>query len=168
MSEKVFAKISKIRSDYCSAGDVVFRCAIQHLIDVGAKHFSEEVVKDTLEEIDKEHSVAKSEGKHLIMSADFEKAIVNCAAELANIDSGILLAYIQRNIWYDVGLFDPSYNRLKEIAKALLLPLEHCHEYGAIIEMLRDYGINDDELMSVFGFSENDIYGKEDENDFED
>lgn len=168
MSAEVFAKISKIRSDYCSAGDVVFRCAIQHLIDIGAKHFSEEAIKHAHREIDRNHAVAKEDGKHLIMSADFEKAIVSCAAELANIDSGVLLAYIQRNIWYDVGLFDPSYNRLKEIAKALLLPLEHYYEYGDIIETLRNYGISDDELMIVFGYSENDIYGEKYGNDFED
>lgn len=167
MSEEVFAKISKIRSDYCSAGDVVFRCAIQHLIDVGAKHFYEEAVKDTLEEIDKEHSVAKSEGKHLIMSADFEKSIVNCAAELAKVDTGVLLAYIQRNIWYDVGLFDPSYDRLKEITNMFSSHLEAIFEYQDAIDTLKSYGISDDELMVVFGYSENDIYGEEDKNDFE-
>ena len=86
--------IDRLRAD---KGEVLFRMAVSHLIDVGLRHLTLENVASTYREIEKE------DDSHSFMTNDFKKEIVRAAYELAQFDHIHLLVYIQRNVSYDVG-----------------------------------------------------------------
>ena len=159
--EKTKSEIRSIQSKYATAGDVLFRCAIQHLIDVGARHLTEESVLKTKLEIEAAHDLAKSEGKHLIMTSNFEIAIVECAAELAKLDIGDLLIFIQREMYYDAGDWMPSYNRLVKLVQNLSDHIMDINDEEDGIAELRNF-VSDDEMVSVLGFDEAKIFGGDD------
>ena len=86
-------KIDKIRR----YDEMMFRMAISHLMDVGIRHLNEENIKRTCEEIQKE-----DDGKSF-MTNNYKCDLVRMAGELAKIEHIHLLAYIQREVTYDVG-----------------------------------------------------------------
>ena len=78
------------------SNEVMFRMAISHLIDVGIRHLTDENVEYTCQEIMKE------DDSNSFMTNEFSCAIVRAAAKLAKIDHTYLLAYIAKNVKYDV------------------------------------------------------------------
>ena len=154
-------EIQKIRDKYGTAGDVLFRCGLHHLIDVGARNLTEELVSKTKSEIIAEHDLAQAEGKHLIMTSNFEIAIVECAAELAKLDISDLMIYVQREMYYDGGDSMPSYERLVDLVQDFAYHIMDINEEEDGIEELRSY-CSDEEMVSVLGFDEARIYGGDD------
>lgn len=75
-------------------GEVILRCAINHLMDVGARHLTEEAVEATCTKI------RKTDDSMSIMTNDFQCCIVETAGKLAKIEPALLLTYISRNIEY--------------------------------------------------------------------
>ena len=68
--------IDKIRSKYGCKGEIIFRTAIQMVVEHGRNSFKDEIwFEDQMNFIDERHDSAESVGKFLFMTRDFEKAI---------------------------------------------------------------------------------------------
>ena len=85
--------INKLRRDY---GEMIFRMSISHLMDVGMRNLTPELVNEAKDEIMK-----KDDGK-MFVTNEALCDVVECAGELAKINAIDLLAYIGRNVEYDV------------------------------------------------------------------
>lgn len=85
--------INNIRRDY---GEMIFRMSISHLMDVGMRNLTPELVNEAKDEIMKQ-----DDGK-MFVTNEILCNVVECAGELAKIDAIYLLVYIGRNVGYDV------------------------------------------------------------------
>lgn len=85
--------ISNIRRDY---GEMIFRMAISHLMDVGMRNLTPELVNEAKDEI------MKKDDSKMFVTNELLCDVVECAGELAKIDAVNLLVYIGRNVAYDV------------------------------------------------------------------
>lgn len=85
--------INSIRREY---GEMIFRMAISHLMDVGMRNLTPELVNEAKNEIMKQ-----DDGK-MFVTNELLCNVVECAGELAKIDATYLLVYIGRNVAYDV------------------------------------------------------------------
>ena len=85
--------INNLRRDY---GEMIFRMAISHLMDVGMRNLTPELVNEAKDEI------MKQDGRKMFITNEVLCDIVECAGELAKINEIDLLVYIGRNVEYDV------------------------------------------------------------------
>ena len=85
--------INNLRRDY---GEMIFRMAISHLMDVGMRNLTPELVNEAKDEI------MKKDDSKMFVTNEALCDVVECAGELAKIDEIYLLVYISRNIEYDV------------------------------------------------------------------
>lgn len=118
---------------------VLFRMAISHLLDVGARHLTEYNVESCCKEIDREDDT------HHFMSNAYKKEIVRTAAELAKIDPAHLLVYIQRNMTYDVGdgvNVPPLIGGVKNVLDDMFCG----YETAFILRTLRSAMLSDEEI----------------------
>lgn len=87
-----YMEIENIRNVH---GDVVFRCSLSHLIDVGARNLKDdEAVSETIKYI---HETTPTNS---IMTADFQTEIVKCASELAKLDIWDVLRYVKTDLGF--------------------------------------------------------------------
>lgn len=132
-------KLDKIRSKYRCKGEIIFRTAIQILIDAGKCTILDPAWYQTeMDDIDARHDKAEADGKFLFMTRDFEKAIYECAKDLC-----------------EVG--EPDYQRAMQIIRNCL-----CYtadNFGAYpcesdvtLEDFRNMGLTDEEI-EYFGWS---------------
>lgn len=158
-------KLDAIRQKYGCKGEVLFRTSIQYIIDHGRELFNEsDWFEFQIEAIDKRHDKAEVENKILFVSRDFEKAIMECAKELAQFGAYDLLMYIQREVWLGNGeIGEPDYQRaiglLKRCIECIDEHHEECHE---VLEELQYIGFEDDEI-EYFGYGY--LFDEEDEED---
>lgn len=133
MEKRTYEESKEIIEKIRHKDEVVFRCAISHLMDVGIRVLTDENVKATCNDI------MERDDSNLIMTNDFQCAIVRTAAELAKIDHIHLLVYIQTKLFYDVGQKEIQYDRLVKL-------LENCMEWidemGSGSEDFKDTLIN--------------------------
>lgn len=136
--------IEAIRNKY---GEVIFRMAISHLMDVGLRHLTKENVEDTCKEI------MASDDSGRFMSNEFECEIVQTAYDLALVSHIDLLVYIQREVAYDVHDETPSYGRAMHLLKKCMEQIEanECYDNTVTLEVFEELGFADDELYA-FGF----------------
>lgn len=85
--------INIIRRDY---GEMIFRMAISHLMDVGMRNLTPELVNEAKDEI------MKQDDRKMFVTNELLCDVVECAGELARINAIDLLVYIGRNVEYDV------------------------------------------------------------------
>ena len=85
--------INNLRRDY---GEMIFRMAISHLMDVGMRNLTPELVNEAKDEI------MKKDDSRMFVTNKLLCDVVECAGELAKIDAIDLLVYIGRNVEYDV------------------------------------------------------------------
>ena len=85
--------INNLRRDY---GEMIFRMAISHLMDVGMRNLTPELVNEAKDEI------MKKDDSKMFVTNEALCNVVECAGELAKIDATYLLVYIGRNVEYDV------------------------------------------------------------------
>ena len=85
--------INKLRRDY---GEITFRMAISHLMDVGMRNLTPELVNEAKDEI------MKQDDSKMFVTNEVLCDVVECAGELAKINAIDLLVYIGRNVEYDV------------------------------------------------------------------
>ena len=85
--------INNIRRNY---GEITFRMAISHLMDVGMRNLTPELVNEAKNEI------TKKDDSRMFVTNKLLCDVVECAGELAKIDATYLLVYIGRNVEYDV------------------------------------------------------------------
>lgn len=159
MSYKEHKKIlDRIRQKYGCKGDIIFRTAIQYIVEHGQHNFrNEKWYNSCIEQVDSKHDRAEKDGKILWIGRDFEKALLECAREVAQIEAYDLLIYIQREVWLGEGeIGQPDYPRALEIIRNCL-----CYTadgYGAYteecIETLRKFKTMDltDEEIMYFGW----------------
>lgn len=93
--------INKLRRDY---GEITFRMAISHLMDVGMRNLTPELVNEAKDEI------MKQDDRKMFVTNELLCDVVECAGELAKIDATYLLVYIGRNVEYDVDGYDFTEN----------------------------------------------------------
>ena len=93
--------INSIRRNY---GEIIFRMAISHLMDVGMKNLTPELVNEAKDEI------MKKDDSRMLVTNELLCDVVECAGELAKIDATYLLVYIGRNVEYDVDGYDCAEN----------------------------------------------------------
>lgn len=93
--------INSIRRNY---GEITFRMAISHLMDVGMKNLTPELVNEAKDE------TTKKDDSRMFVTNKLLCDVVECAGELAKIDATYLLVYIGRNVEYDVDGYDCAEN----------------------------------------------------------
>ena len=93
--------INNIRRNY---GEITFRMAISHLIDVGMKNLTPELANEAKDEI------MKQDDSKMFVTNELLCDVVECAGELAKINATYLLVYIGRNVEYDVDGYDCAEN----------------------------------------------------------
>lgn len=129
------------------SGEIVFRMAISHLMDVGIRHLTEETVEDTCKEI------MQQDDSKSFMTKEFQCNLVRIAYELAQISHTDLLVYIQREVVYDIFDGMPSYERAINLLKSAMEYIENYNNCNNTenYEAFCDIGLDDDE-MALFGF----------------
>jgi hypothetical protein len=152
-------KIDAIRQEYGCKGEVLFRTAIQNVIDYGKCTLLDPGwYEPTIDEIEWRHDKAEAEGKWLLMTREFEKAIVDCSVALCEINTYDLLTYIQREVWLGGGeVGEPDYQRAMEIIRDCLSYMAGCYnaytyDNEEILEKFRC--VMEDHEIEFFGWEE--------------
>jgi len=78
-------------------GDVLFRMALAHMVDVGARNLTDENVEAAIEQISAKDAADKDNGAVSIMTPEFQIQIVRCAVELAKFSIWDVLQYLKGN-----------------------------------------------------------------------
>ena len=125
-------ELNRIKSEYTSPGDVVFRTAIQSVVYYGA---------DPLRD---DWNYA-----HITEDSDeLERSILECAREIAQVDSYDLLMYIQREVWLSNEAMDPQ-RVLTLLKKCLDWFADNDCECTETLEKLELLGLKDDEIKAL-------------------
>jgi hypothetical protein len=151
-------KIEVIRNQ---VGDMAFRMAISHLMDVGLRHLTEENVEKTCKEL-----MQQDDSKSLMSNA-FQCSLVRTAYALAQIPHIDLLVYIQREVVYAVDDGMPDYDRAITLLKACMSNIEQWNACSNELTLgeFEDIGFDDDEIRALkFGYVL-DAREEEEEND---
>lgn len=139
-------KLDALRNE---RGELLFRMAISHLMDVGIRHLTEENIKETCD------AIMKEDDTHDFMTNEYKCALIRTAGELAQMDHIHLLNYISKEIYYDVGDNKISYNRAIELLQDCVNFLDYDP-----LNQARDIGFEDDEI-EMLGFGH--LLGEEEE-----
>lgn len=157
-------KLDMIRDKYGCTGEIIFRTAIQAVVEQGQYSFRDEVwCKDLFNKIDDRHDAAEAVGKILFMTRNFEKAIMECARELAQIEAYDLLVYIQREVFLSSNGID--YRRMEKLLKKCVEWIEETHaSLGETYDTLNYLDFNDSEIeMLGFEYILDVVYPEEEE-----
>ena len=147
--------LDNTRSKYACAGEIIFRTSLQYIIEHGQSQFEDTVwVQEQLDLIDKKHNEAEAEGKTLMIGREFEKALIECASEIAKVEPYSLLVYIQKEVWLSrEGGID--YQRAVELLKSCMYDIEqreNC-ENKLTLYAFEDIGFDDEDLIALnFGY----------------
>lgn len=145
-------ELNRIRDEYGCKGEVLFRTAIQYVVNCGQQKFQDvEWVKEQLDIVDKKHDAFDREKKTLFVGRDFEKAIIECAQEIAKVNTYDLLVYIQREVWLSNDGID--YQRVIELLKKCMADIEESYYCNnkEVYDSFNYIGFTDDEIEE-FGF----------------
>ena len=88
-------EINAIENKY---GLALFRMGLTHLVDVGVRHLTDENVEENIKRIMANGEVEKANGVVNVMTAEFQCAILRCAAELAKFSVWDLFAYVKKHV----------------------------------------------------------------------
>ena len=145
--------IEKLRSEYNCKGDLIFRCAVQNVIEYGVVPLTQNLaMEDWISEIDHRHDEAEANGKILWIGRDFEKAITECTFKLAKIGSMNLMMYIQREVWHQDRRGEVSYERAIELLRDMIHYMNYDDEDNVVLQKLYDVGFDEYEIREL-GFS---------------
>ena len=72
--------------------EIIFRCAIFHLIDVGTRFLTDECVENTCAEI------MKQDDSHSMMTNEFQCDIVRVAGKIAKYDAAHIIKFASKII----------------------------------------------------------------------
>lgn len=157
MSNYVESKktLDGIKSKYGCKGDMIFRTALQYIVEFGQNMFAdEEWVNRQLNRVDVKHDEAESEGKILFIGREFEKAIIECSVELAEINAYDLMIYIQKEVWlsHEGGI---DYQTTVKLLKSCIYDIEereNCED-KLLLQALENIGFDDDDIEALgFGY----------------
>ena len=153
-------QLDTIRDKYGCKGEIILRSAIQYIVEFGQRNLNDEQWFDSaMGGIDRRHDQAEAEGKILFITRDFEKAILECAKELAQINPYDFLIYIQREIY--LGGDGISYQRAIDLLRGCL---DYCgnntYEIMYTLEMAQEMGFDETEIEGLgYGY----MLGEEEE-----
>lgn len=153
--------LDRIRNEYCCKGDVLFRTALQLVIQAGQCTVLDDAwYQCEVDDINAKHNKAEAEGKMLFIARDFELAILECARELAEVDAYDLLIYVQKEVRLSGEGID--YQRAIELAKGSLSWLVgDTTELEFALQEAEEMGFTYDEIEKLgFGYML-DIFGEE-------
>ena len=139
-------KLDTIRSKYMCAGDIIFCTAIQYVVELGQNTFRDEAwYEDQINAIDERHDAAEAVGKILFMTRSFEKAIMECAMELAQIDTYDLLVYVQKEVFLSSNGVD--YKRAINLLSKCIDWIDETHaSVGEAYDTLMYIGFGDSDI----------------------
>lgn len=146
--------LNKIRQKYTCKGDIIFRSAIQNVVDCGQQTFkNDEWYEDAIKEIDERHNKAEADGKWLFMTRDFEKAILECAREISAVNTYDLLMYIQKEVYFGSGeVGELDYQEAMELLESCMNHIED-FEDDATLEVFYSIGFSDEQIDHLgFGY----------------
>ena len=151
-------KLDAIRQKYGCKGDIIFRTAIQYIVEHGQYNFRDETWFDEcVNDVDDRHDLAEKNGKFLFMTRNFEKTLLECARDMAYIEAYDLLIYIQREVWLGGGpIGEPDYQRAIEIIRNCLCYTSdgygaYAEECNVMLQKFREMDLTDDEI-AYFGW----------------
>ena len=141
--------LDKIRSEYNCKGDLLFRTAIQTVVEYGTNSLLDDWDYEHLKEsINERHDNAEAEGKKLWITRNFELAILECAREIAQVDIYDMLMYIQREVWLCGDGID--YQRAIELLKNCLNWFaDDCCGCAETLERFELLDLNDSEIEEL-------------------
>lgn len=144
-------ELDKIRNDFGCQGEIIFRTALQYVMEYGQTTFQRQAwVKEQLIFIDAKHDEAEQEGRHLFVARDVEKAIIECAEALAKVNTYDLLVYVQKEMW--LGADGIDYKKTIDMLKRCMSCIEEQYEeLPALLKTFEYIGFTDDELEE-FGY----------------
>ena len=146
-------KLDAIRQKYGCKGELILKTAIQYIVDYGRESFSNsEWLEFQMKAIDKRHDETEAKGMISWCTRDFEKAILECAKELAQIEAYDFLTYIQREVW--LGGDGIDYQRAIKLCKnAIYFTVADTYETEYALNEIREMGFSDDEIDELgFGW----------------
>lgn len=91
-----YTETKKKLDDIRSKNEMIFRMAISHLIDVGIRNLDDKSVEETCK------VVMEFDDSRSLMTNEYQCQIIRTAAEISKFNSIYLLAYIQKEMNYDV------------------------------------------------------------------
>lgn len=91
-----YNEAEKFLNEIRDRDEMMFRMAISHLIDVGTRHLTDEMVEQTCTEIMTEDDT------HSFMTNGYKCELVRTAAKIAEVGIINMLVYVTRNIKYNV------------------------------------------------------------------
>ena len=143
--------LNKIRDDYGCKGEIIFKAALQTLIQEGTENFSNELKYSMwIREINRRHDKAEAEGKILFCTREFEIAILECAKEIARVPIIDMLQYVQKEVWLSGEGID--YQRMQHIATVSIDWItSNDIDSEDILNHLRMLDLTDDEIVE-FGY----------------
>lgn len=140
--------LDKIRDDYGCKGEIIFKSALQCIVQYGADNLVDDWnYTHILDDINERHDAAEVEGKILIITRDFEIAILECSKEIAKIPAMDLLQYVQKEVWLSGEGVD--YQRAIELLKDCLEWFTDDTLNDRIVENLSLLGFKDYELEEL-------------------
>ena len=143
-------ELDRIRDKYGCAGEVLFRSALQCVLDYGMSDMLDDwCYQHRIDEVNECHDEAEAEGKILWITREFELAILECAREIAAVEAYDLLVYIQKEVWLsnDGGI---DYKRAIQLLKGCMSFLVEDSSGNAEAFDVFDYiGFNDDEINAL-------------------
>ena len=146
--------LDTIRRKYSCAGDVLFRTAIQTVVEYGTDNLLDDWNYEHLcKDINDRHDEAEANGKNLWITRDFELAIVECAREIAGVNIYDMLIYIQKEVWLSGDGID--YQRTIELLKGCMSNIEMWNDCRNELTLgeFEDIGFDDEEIkMLGFGY----------------
>lgn len=137
--------LDKIRDDYGCKGEIIFRNALQYVVQYGADNLVDDWnYTHILDDINERHDVAEAEGKKLWIARGFEIAILEYAKEIAKIPVMDMLQYVQKEVWLSGEGID--YQRAIELLKKCINSYDA--NYSPLDE-LRGIGFEDYEIEEL-------------------
>jgi hypothetical protein len=88
-------KVAEIRRLEDKYGLALFRMGLTHLVDVGVRHLDDAIVQENIMQIMADGEAGRSDGTVPIMTPEFKRGIILCAAELAKFSIWQIFAYIK-------------------------------------------------------------------------
>ena len=158
-------ELDRIRNKYGCKGEMIFRTALQYIIEYGQSQFNESGwVENQLTLIDAKHDMAEAKGKNLWIGREFERAIVECAREIAKVEAYSMLVYIQKEVWLsNEGGID--YERAVRLLKNCLnwFADDGCG-YATMLERLELLDFDDNEIEALgYGY----LFGAREDEEYE-
>lgn len=148
-------ELDYIRHAYACKGEIVFRTALQYIVEYGQNTFNDDRwVENQLTLIDVKHDKAEADGKILWIGREFERAFIECAREIAKVDAYSMLVYVQKEVWlsHEGGI---DYQRAVELLKSCMYDIEqreNCED-KLTLYAFEDIGFDDEELIDLnFGY----------------